>query len=179
MFRGCAARLQDVLVVVLRGLLLWACGVAAHAADVTLTCTNPVDGGAAFSFCEGGGGSVVEVLVAALGPLQSVPVCSGVATPSGGSCAGMGGTVVWRVASSLAPTAWIYTGDLAEGEYVVLSSLSYWPFDGGGEDPGGDFDPSSLEPSELLSAFSAGFVLVAMFWGLGKGVALVLSIVRR
>lgn len=41
------------------------------------------------------------------------------------------------------------------------------------------FDPSQLEGSQILAAFSAGFFLVAMFWGLGKGVALVLSIVRR
>lgn len=41
------------------------------------------------------------------------------------------------------------------------------------------FDVSQLSADQLAGPFGAGFVLVVMFWALGKGLSLVLSMVRR
>lgn len=41
------------------------------------------------------------------------------------------------------------------------------------------FDPSSLDVTVLLEYFTQGFLIVATFWGIGKGVSLVLSLIRR
>lgn len=41
------------------------------------------------------------------------------------------------------------------------------------------FEVSDLVVQDLAGAFGAGFVLVTMFWGLGKGASLVLGMVRR
>lgn len=75
---------------------------------------------------------------------------------------------------------------LAGGELVLWSEIGY---SGGGDPdpdpdpepdpPGGEFGLDDLDMEEVLRAFSAGFFLVAMFWGFGKGIALILAQVRR
>lgn len=42
-----------------------------------------------------------------------------------------------------------------------------------------DFDPSQIDPLVAGPYFAAGFILVATCWAIGKGVGMLLTVIRR
>lgn len=83
------------------------------------------------------------------------------------------------LASEAASHEWGYRDEVLGADNTPWSELGYL---GGG---GGDLDPpdsggdgSEIDLEAFGEAFAAAFVLVAVFWGLGKGVALVVSVIR-
>lgn len=54
---------------------------------------------------------------------------------------------------------------------------SAYVFGVGGLSP--PFDVSQLDAAQVEYAFAAGFLLVGMFWALGRAVSMVMSMVRR
>lgn len=162
---------------VLLGAMLWAVGLtAAFSAEITLRCDEPVSPGYNYSAC----GSVSEVELGALTASDRIVSCFG--GSGSGVCSEIGGVPVWLLVRWIQPGDLVYSGGLSAGSYVASESLPEWPYFVIGDPPdsGGEgFDLGDLDPDNILGAFSAGFFLVALFWGFGKGIALILQQVKR
>ena len=65
---------------------------------------------------------------------------------------------------------WIET---ASGNLQCVGTIQYVPYS-----TLSTFDISQLDPTILASAFGAGFLLLTIFWGAGKGAAEVLRLIR-
>lgn len=80
------------------------------------------------------------------------------------------------------PVAQVLSSDLFQSVDISTSvctnaAASAFTFGVGGITP--PFDLSQLDATQVSGGFAAGFLLVAMFWGLGWAVARVLDVVRR
>lgn len=91
-----------------------------------------------------------------------------------------GNGYVYAPFSSYAPTdiCWIndangLCGDLSVGDFGVLAGAV-----SGGGGGGQAFDIADLDQATLGQLFGVGFLLVTTAWGIGKGVALVLRMVK-
>lgn len=144
--------------------------VAAVRAEPTNFCTTPgLADGAAFDACVDG--SIVLDSAAFRG---LVATCRGVDVGAA-SCISAGGTFAWRDSSSLTASDLIVDAG-GTGAWVEWSGFSFFepPLSGGGD----EFSLSDLDQAVLARLFGIGFVMVTTAWGLGKGVALVLRMVR-
>lgn len=82
---------------------------------------------------------------------------------------------------------WYVVGSMEGTETIGINGGCCYAWSGLGYEPPGDPDPdpdpepepTDIDLAEWARAFGAGFFLVAMFWGLGKGVALILHQVRK
>lgn len=77
--------------------------------------------------------------------------------------------------SGLLATDYVYVSDDGGGTLLLVSPGEV----GLDASPGSAFDISELDFGAAASAFAASFVLVGMCWALGKGVGLVVGLVRR
>lgn len=173
---------RGIILSAVLGAIFWGCVGVALSAEQTIHCPHPsATPGQTVSECLGDPleGWADTINMADVEATSLIPWCSG-ADPGTGSCPGLSGTSVWRMASDFEEGDRVYVGDMADGSYEYFESLTEWPLTGspGGGD-GDEFGLDDLDMEEVLKAFSAGFFLVAMFWGFGKGIGLILQQVRR
>lgn len=94
------------------------------------------------------------------------------ATSTGG-CSGSG---TFKPAVELLATDYLQSVDL--GTLVCSDQpASAFVFGVGGLSP--PFDLSQLDTTQITYAFSAGFLMVGMFWALGKAVGMLMGMVKR
>jgi hypothetical protein len=92
------------------------------------------------------------------------------------SAGGCSGSSTFKPAVELLATDYLQSVDLSS---LVCSDqpASAFVFGVGGLSP--PFDISQLDTTQVAGAFAAGFVLVGMFWALGKAVGMLMGMVRR
>lgn len=166
--------------------LLWTATARGAEPATTLTCVAPVLPydewpHTGFELCghEDVGGTVEVVSVAELDAETLVPVCVG---GSGtGVCTSVGGSSAWRYVSSVTADTLVYVGTNFEGSYEWADTVSGWPGMTGGEDPEDPEDPDETLVDFMRSgrAFAAAFVLCGLFWGMGRGIGIILGVFRR
>lgn len=170
------------------GLLLAALllSASAWAGDPIRTCTNPARAFEASTTCSGG--SVVGVDDTEIEADMLVDACE-VTQSSSPFCAS--GHRVWWPAGRITPLMRIYL--YPSGPYYSAGAYEGFPpmqdyfqefadlyglveGGGGGGESGGDISEADL--SEAGTWFASAFVLVVMLWGMGKGIGLIVSVVR-
>lgn len=155
------------------GALCWlAAGVAfAAPTDQVGVCRGADSGmeGQVWSECSSHGGENIQVFVFELLSSDFIAVLE------------PGGYVRRAIASVLANDVyeiWNPTGD----NYPNFSSLGWVDPDGEPDPPDEedeDFSVDDIDFDKAAGAFGAAFLLVGMFWALGKGIGLVVNSVRR
>lgn len=173
--------------VLLGVVLLWPVRAPAAESLTTLACVGAAPYGgwahAGYSACEQEGGTVTEIGLDVIDGGTLVPVCSG---GSGvGVCASVGGDAGWQYASTVTSETLVYIGTLFEGSYEYANTVSGWPGmsgGGGGDDDGDDEGGDQAELVDFMQsgrAFAAAFILCAVFWGMGRGVGLIVGLFSR
>lgn len=89
---------------------------------------------------------------------------------------GCSGSSTFKPAVELLATDYLQSVDL--GSLVCSDQpASAFVFGVGGLSP--PFDVSQLDTTQVCDSFAAGFLLVGMFWALGRSIRMILSVVRR
>ena len=161
-----------------------ACGKWALA-ETTLRCDGyavPADIVAEpFPNCEADGGTIAVSEVDALVGGDIILFCVGGAAE--GVCSAAGGSVEWHDFSDVTGETLVYVGDGGAGSYLYASGVPGWPGGVPPDDPPAEgcepFTVSCVDTVLSTQAFSSGFILVALFWALGKGIELVLGVIKR
>src|SRR6185369_2462063 len=140
------------------------------------SCTVSVSGGT--DACEMGGGSWAVVPFAEITPTTTVLKCD-VAVGPWLSCGQAGGSSSFALYGDVGDYDFIdSTGEgMPFDEYVVKAAVAYVAAGGGGGGGSGTIEDFDLAVGG--SMFAAAFVIVGMFWALGKGVGAVVNSVRR
>lgn len=173
-------RALAVALLVLAAVLLYPVNANAAASTTTLSCVGASPFSewpyADYSACTTEGGTVTVIDLSAIEPDTLVMVCGG---GSGtGVCASVGGNAQWAYAGTVAEDTLVYVGDLELGSYEYADTVAGWPGMTGGGDP--------EEPEETFvdfmrsgRAFAAAFLLCGLFWGMGRGIGIILGVLRR
>lgn len=150
-------------------------------AQTVVTCSNAALVGTVAPSCSGG--SVVEVHSSDLGINMLVAWCA-VPAGDGSDCS----YAQWVPAGALSNLDTVYVSDYES--FAVAGPLEDYPtlglvaekygfLDGVGGGGGDEWTLEDLDLSEAASAFAAAFMVCWMFWGLGKGVGLLVGFLRR
>lgn len=170
---------------VLLGLLIWAAAgfVSLARAESFWTCST--DAPPVNLYCGGYMMPQPEEAIADYGMAVSICLAADASAGSvvaGDSFSACGGEMVWRYAWDVSAGDFASSSSLGNTLWPV-ESLAFWgaspPSGGGGGDPApDDFDIADLDLDNAFGAFSAAFIVYALFWALGKGVAIVVNAAR-
>lgn len=166
---------------VLLGVAVFLVAGAAWATPVGV-CTDPAAEGWAWSACDSEHSVAVEASEVAASDL--VLACDDLGSAGGSGCGGFGPG--WIKASDVPADGYVIFSGVSGGEgvYRLLADIEGWPYAGGDGGGGGDDEDldgaiADFDLSVAAGAFGAAFVLVGMFWALGKAVGLVVNSIRR